>query len=304
MNLEILQYFKYIAKYKNITRAAKHFYISQSTLSRLIISLEKELGVPLFIRNNKKIELTEAGKVFYNECGLLIEHMEAVTKRVQAANRGRSGLLRISSPAKLSRRLYSSLTMIKDLYPDVDLLVESYEFNEIPSAVQYDIYDVGFTYQFALESSGFEDLECYPVDMDDFSLVVNSRLFPDATFEDIPEIVRSLPLILPSYIEPPFMKLIMYELQSMADVKKIRTSYVNTTDSVMLDTSLGLGYGIVPTSLSHYIGSNEYITYLDLTKLSAKAKIVILYKKDNPSELVKSYIDIIKKSAKINNASE
>ncbi len=292
MNLETLQYFQYIAKYKNITRAAKHFYISQSTLSRLIISLEKELGVQLFIRNNKKIELTEAGKVFNSECNLLVEHMEAVTRRVHAVDKGSYGLLRITCPAKLSNKIYTSLKLIKEKYPNVELLVESYDFNEIPSAVQYDVYDIGFTYNFA--ASGFEELESLPIGTDDFSLVVNSSLFRDASTEDIPEIVRTLPLILPSHVEPPFMKLMMYELQRIADIKKINTNYVNNTDSALLDTSLGLGYSIVPSALSQYMGSNEHITYINLEELSTKGTIVMLYKKENPSELVKSYINIVK----------
>jgi DNA-binding transcriptional LysR family regulator len=80
MNLETLHYFQYIAKYKNITRAAKHFYISQSTLSRNIMLLEKELGVQLFERNNKQIELTEAGKVFEHDCELFIKICKTLPK--------------------------------------------------------------------------------------------------------------------------------------------------------------------------------------------------------------------------------
>jgi LysR family hca operon transcriptional activator len=255
------------------------------------MALEKELGVTLLIRNNQKIELTEAGKIFYNECALLIQHMETVTKKVHAADKGRTGLLRINCPAKLNKKLFKALKIIREQYPDIELIVESYEFSEIPSSIQYDVYDIGFTYNFAVH--GFEGLECISVGTDDFSLVVNSRLFPDAKFEDIPEIVKTLPLILPSYIEPPFMKLMLYELQNMANVKKININYVNTTDSVMLDTSLGLGYGIVPSELSHYIGSNEYISYINLDRMSAKGTIVMLYKKENPSELVKSFVKVI-----------
>ena len=46
------QYFITIAREKNISRAARSLYISQPTLSRFLTGLEKELGTPLFIRNN------------------------------------------------------------------------------------------------------------------------------------------------------------------------------------------------------------------------------------------------------------
>lgn len=292
MNLETLQYFQYIAKYKNITRAAKHFYISQSTLSRQIMALEDELGVKLFIRNNKQIELTEAGNVFDRECDLFINHMETVIKNVQLADKGNSGVLRITSPGKLCQILSDALTIFREKYPSINLIIEMYDFNEIPCAVQYDIYNIGFTYDFSV--TGYEELESVPICNDDFSLAVSSELFKNPTQETLPEIVRSLPLILPSYIEPPFMKLILHELQTFAGNKKINISYVNTTDSVMLEASLGLGYGIVPTSLTKAKSGFHNISYINLVNFSAKSTIVMLYKKSSSSELVKRFVDIVK----------
>ncbi len=293
INLEMLQYFQYIARYRNITKAAKHFYISQSTLSRNIIALENELSVKLFERSNKQMELTEAGKVLYAECDLLMKHMEIVIGNVQSADRGNSGILRITSPGKLCQVLSDALTFMQDKYPSIKLIVESYDFNEIPCAVQYSIYNLGFTYDFA--ASGYEDLESITVGTDCFSLAVPSKFFENPTKKMIPEVVKSLPLILPSYIEPPFLKLILHELQNFAGVKKINTTYVNTTDSVMLEASLGLGYGIVPASLTKSKSGNENISYIDLDDFSAKCSIVMLYKKSNTSELVKSFIDIVYK---------
>ncbi|HHV10602.1 MAG TPA: LysR family transcriptional regulator [Clostridiales bacterium] len=292
MNLETLQYFQYIAKYKNITRAAKHFYISQSTLSRYIMALEEELDVKLFIRNNKQIELTEAGKVFESECDLFIKHMETVIKNVQLADKGNSGILRITAPGKLCPVLSDALTIFREKYPFIKLTVELYEFNEIPCAIQYDIYNIGFTYDFA--ASGYEELESISIGNDDFSLAVSSELYKNPTVETIPEIVRKLPLILPSYIEPPFMKLILHELQTFAGSKKININYVNTTDSVMLEASLGLGYGIVPTSLTKAKSGFHNISYINLVNFSANGNIVMLYKKSATTELVNKFIDIVK----------
>lgn len=293
MNLNTLHYFKYIAKYKNITRAAKHFFISQSTLSRHIIALEEELGVKLFERNNKQIELTEAGRVFYSECDLFIKHTETLINNVKFAGKGASGVLRITSPGDLCPALSNSLSLIRNKYPSIHLIVESYDFNDIPSAVQYDIYNIGFTYAFA--ANCFEELGSVPIGSDNFSLVVSSKLYKNPTLETIPEIVKSLPLILPSYIEPPFMKLIIHELQKYADFKKINTTYVNTTDSVVLETAFGLGYGIVPASLTKSKSGDQNISYINLEDFSTKCDIVMLYKKSSTSELVNSYKDIVKK---------
>lgn len=59
------QYFITIAREKNISRAARSLYISQPTLSRFLTGLEKELGTPLFIRNNGILSPTPAGELFF-----------------------------------------------------------------------------------------------------------------------------------------------------------------------------------------------------------------------------------------------
>ena len=64
MELRQLKYFVKSAEYLNFSEAAKHLYITQSTLSQQIKQLEFELGFSLFYRNSRCIELTEAGEEF------------------------------------------------------------------------------------------------------------------------------------------------------------------------------------------------------------------------------------------------
>ena len=67
MNLNHLQYFVKLAYLEHYTKAAKDLSITQPSLSHAISSLEEELGTKLFNRNNKQIELTEAGRFFLIE---------------------------------------------------------------------------------------------------------------------------------------------------------------------------------------------------------------------------------------------
>lgn len=294
MNLEILEYFQYVAKYNNITKAAKHFLISQSTLSRHIMMLEDEIGCKLFERNNKKLELTEAGRVLYNESDLLIRHLKTIIDQVHQADQGRSGILRITSPGQLSATLSSALTLFHDRHPSTKLIVESYNFNEIYAAVQHGVYDIGFTYSFAIPTDPDEGLNKIYLESDTFSLAVSSALFKNPTRDDLPEIINKLPLILPSYIEPPFMKLIIHELQKYSKNQKISPIYVNTTESVMLEASLGLGFGIVPTALSKSKDGNDNIAFVEIDDFAARSTIVMFYKDQESSELIRSFVNIVK----------
>lgn len=90
MDISLFIYFLALEKYLNFSVAADELYLSQSSLSKKIRSLEKELGVDLFQRNTRTIELTQAGKAFLpyarnivDEYFKLQEAMEALTTKGQ-----------------------------------------------------------------------------------------------------------------------------------------------------------------------------------------------------------------------------
>ena len=64
MNLNQLKYVIEIARTRSINKAASNLFVSQSVLSTAIISLEKEIGQPIFIRSNKGVSLTPFGHTF------------------------------------------------------------------------------------------------------------------------------------------------------------------------------------------------------------------------------------------------
>lgn len=64
MDLTQLEYFQAVARYENITKAAKELYVSQPTLSQSISRLEASLDIELFDRVNGKLHLNEAGRLF------------------------------------------------------------------------------------------------------------------------------------------------------------------------------------------------------------------------------------------------
>lgn len=292
MDIETLKRFQYIATYKNITKAADKFYTSQSTLSRQIMALENELQVTLFIRNNRKFELTEAGKVFFNECNLLIRHIESVVEKTQKTWSGINGNLRIVSPGNLIETIPYAIQDFKKLYPQVDIHVEVYNFDEIPNAILHNLYDIAFTYDFA--SFENDELECVEIGEDDFSIIVSSDFIKNHEDNPLPYILSNLPLVLPSHAEPPFIKLMLYELNKVKTDCTKKTKYVNSTDSAIFQTSIGLGYCVVPTSLAKTsIGSNKF-TIIPLDNFKTTGKIYMIYRKNISINLIKSFIEITK----------
>ncbi|MFV0363500.1 MAG: LysR family transcriptional regulator [Suipraeoptans sp.] len=292
MNAETLKYFQYIARYKNITQAAKHLYVSQSTLSRHIMSLENELGVNLFKRNNKMVTLTEAGETLYRDSESLINHMDATVKNVVSAGRGQTGILKITAPKSLYKKLSEALAISNEHFPSVKYFVESYDFSEIPLAIKYNLYDIGVTYDFALYEH--ESLEQHIIGSDDFVIICSSKCVKNSENETLKEIVNNLPFISPSYVDPPFHQDVLAILQQKTGHIIRHIIDVNTTDSLILNASLGLGYGLVPHSWVNLLGPSNDLHHIHPAGTPLSSPIVAVCKKSNNSELTSTFFDILR----------
>ncbi len=93
MDLRHLKYFLAVAEELNIGRAAARLHISQPPLTRQIRSLEEELGVELFVRTAKGVELTQAGEIFREDANSIRMLVEAAIDRVERAGEGKLGRL-------------------------------------------------------------------------------------------------------------------------------------------------------------------------------------------------------------------
>lgn len=118
MEIRHLIYFKTVAEELHFGRAAERLFMSQPPLSRQIKDLEDELGVILFFRTNKRVELTEAGKYFLEEVVEIlqnIEHSKTITKQIHNNISGEFKLGYISSTPKIM--LANVLKQIQQKFP-------------------------------------------------------------------------------------------------------------------------------------------------------------------------------------------
>ena len=97
MNIRQLEYFIVMAETQQITEAAQQLYIAQPPLSRSLQRLENELGVVLFTRTKKGIELTDTGKVLYEKGRLLLKNYKDMLNVIKETEEGVSGTVRIGT---------------------------------------------------------------------------------------------------------------------------------------------------------------------------------------------------------------
>jgi len=119
MDLRSLRYFVTTAEELNITRAAERLEMSQPPLSNQIKGLENELGVPLFIRGKRRLELTEAGTLLYRRAVQILELTEQTQQELRSLN-GLAGTVNISVVDGCAAFLLARwIAGFRSEYPDV-----------------------------------------------------------------------------------------------------------------------------------------------------------------------------------------
>jgi DNA-binding transcriptional LysR family regulator len=98
MELRHLRYFIVVAAEGHITRAAERLGMQQPPLSRQIRELESELGVQLFHRIARGVELTEAGRTFLDGARAILANLELNAERARRTGRGEQGGLFLGYP--------------------------------------------------------------------------------------------------------------------------------------------------------------------------------------------------------------
>lgn len=95
MNSQELKCFVVAADRLNFTRAAKELYVTPPTVTHHIQHLEEELGVKLFIRDSKSVQLTTAGEIFYHDAHDILLRMEAIPNRLKSLKLNEQTILKI-----------------------------------------------------------------------------------------------------------------------------------------------------------------------------------------------------------------
>ncbi|WP_416407180.1 LysR substrate-binding domain-containing protein [Agrobacterium rosae] len=138
-HLNDMALFVEVARAKSFRKAAEAAGIPNSTLSRRISELEKAIGLRLLHRTTRKIELTEAGQLYYARCKRVVDEARLAHEQLTEMLEQPTGVLRVSLPVDLGTlyltpiiadfaRQYPGIAFEFDLTPRrVDLVTEPYD---------------------------------------------------------------------------------------------------------------------------------------------------------------------------------
>jgi LysR family hydrogen peroxide-inducible transcriptional activator len=97
MELHQLRYFTAVAELESFTRAARHCFVSQPSLSQQIIKLEHELGQPLFERLGRRVRLTPAGRTLYDRAVRILSAVREARASLDVVGDWKEGALSVGA---------------------------------------------------------------------------------------------------------------------------------------------------------------------------------------------------------------
>lgn len=131
-DLELLRKFCIVAKCKSFTKASKELYISQPALSKSIKVLEEQMGVLLFERDKKSVQLTKNGKVLYDVVNDKIEYVCNIDSIIESFKQGPKSTLSIGANSTITHNiLISSLKQFSSNYPNINLVIRNKVTSEL-----------------------------------------------------------------------------------------------------------------------------------------------------------------------------
>lgn len=143
MDLKHFRYVVAVAHEKNITKAAEKLFISQSSLSYTLSTVEKEIGMPLFLRSKTGMELTPAGEEYYAAAKKIIQIYDDLQKNLRG--KGDNVRINIAASSVWGTQLFSELIpKFRKQHPGVTFNLTQVELFYMEEELKDDALDFAF----------------------------------------------------------------------------------------------------------------------------------------------------------------
>ena len=143
MELRVLRYFQAVVQERNISRAALQLHVSQPTISRQLHDLEEELGITLFERGSRNIQLTESGEYFSNQVNQILALTDKTLANIHEDQDIRGNIVIGSAEARSFLNIAQSFNGLQKKHPHIQIDVISTNADQIRTSIKSGYYDFG-----------------------------------------------------------------------------------------------------------------------------------------------------------------
>ncbi len=288
MELRYLRYFVAVAQTQHFTRAAEMLGMSQPPLSQQIRRLEQEVGTPLFYRQTRGVELTEAGEAFYDDACQILALSDAAMEKAKGIARGINGklYLGVTSSNAFHPQIFTALAQFRQRYSQVALFQKEDNMATLMQELHEGQIDAAFV-RLPCENSKMFNLKL----IDEEPMVVAlHRSHPLAVNGQIAlGELRHTPLIIfPQQVAPGLYELV-YNACLRAGINMENQQQASQFSSSLSMVAAGFGFAIVPQSMACF--SHPQVTFHEMAGQTLKTDVALAWRKFERSPTVKRFIE-------------
>ena len=292
-DLRRLRYFVAVAETLHFGRAAARLAMSQPPLSRQIQALESELGTPLFRRNKRRVELTDAGSWLLEEARRMLSEAASLPARTRRAASGESGRLALGFISAVDYSILPGLLgAYRKSHPGVTL-----ELRELTGDVQLrELHDGRIDAGMLLAPLNDPSLATLPLLREPLlaALPASDPLARQRTPLPVGALADRSFVIFPRAAAPALYDAIVEFCRRAGFSPRIAQEAIQMQTIVSL-VSAGLGVALVPSSLRKL--RRQGVVYRDLDRDSPRLTVLLAWRAANRSASLAQFVAAARTSA-------
>jgi DNA-binding transcriptional LysR family regulator len=290
MELRHLRYFIAVAEERNFSYAAQRLHIAQPPLSQQISALEAEIGVKLFDRKKRPLQLTSAGQVFLEEARLVLNQLEHAISQTQRANRGEIGQLIVGTNSSIANSvLPEMLRTFRDRFPHVKLVLRELTASEQIQELLNRRLDLGFD-RLPHSHEQNSHLNYLPIVRESLVIALPAT-HPLTNLAEIPlSAMANEPFVLPSpEIVPSYTEIINLCQQAGFFPKVVQEATWMIT--VLSLVAGGMGVALLPSNVQNL--QRTGVVYRPIKGANFSREIVVVWRQEDSSPVLQEFLTVI-----------
>jgi len=288
MELRHLRYFITVAEELHFGRAAERLFIAQPPLSQQIQQLERDLGVMLFQRTSRRVQLTAAGEAFLREARHILAGVESAVQSARRAARGEEGWLGIGFAASATYDLLPAvLHDFREQYPDIQLsLMELNAAEQAQAFVDRSIH-VGFARPY-IESP--ENVVGSVLREPFLVALPETHQFTNRETLALYELANEAFISFPEQPAPSYAEVVRRVCEEAGFTPRVVQEVREMQTAISL-VAAGIGIALLPASVQnvHRIG----VVYKPVKEPAPRTELAVVSRRDDPSPVLKNFLLIV-----------
>lgn len=288
MELRHLRYFVAVAEELNFSKAALRLFTSQPSLSQQIKDLEDEIGVQLFERTKRRVDITPEGEVFLREARLTLEQAERAIQLTRQSHHNRSRLLSVGFVPAAEVSVFPHIfPQLRAAFPNLEVTLHSLPTGQQEQALLNGEIDIAFMRQIMPN----HDYEHTVVLQEPLALLLPSQ-HPLAAATSID--VQALQGVDFVHSDPAYSGLLYPLVNQYFQDHNVCVNVVQNASNILLNlnlVSMGLGCTLLPAYTTALI--SDRVCVRPLNPPPPPIDLLMVTRKDHNMPELKAFKDLV-----------